>query len=79
MTLPFKLLGELCSVIQDTGFVGSAEEYIQQFYNKSFEQLNVCEAEMIIMRLKEETGKLFNTKEGNYDIAPKTDPRETKE
>jgi hypothetical protein len=56
--LPFKLLGEVCTVIQDTGFVGSAEEYVKQFYGKEFKDLTVCEAEMIVNMLKDKPGCL---------------------
>ncbi len=57
--LPFKLLGDVCSVIQDTGFVGSAEDYVQQFYGKSFAELTVNEAEMIVRTLGNKPGCLF--------------------
>lgn len=69
--LPFKLMAEVCSVIQDTGYVGSAEEYVQTFYGKPFVDLTICEAEMIIRNLKDKEGCLFNTKEGGYDQSAK--------
>jgi len=62
--LPFDLLGKVCSVIQDTGFVGSAEEYVKQFYGKEFSELTICEAEMIVRTLADKPGCLSETKEG---------------
>jgi len=59
--LPFKLLAEVCTVIQDTGFVGNAEEYVKQFYGKEFKDLTVCEAEMIVNMLKDKPGCLSET------------------
>lgn len=56
--LPFKLYGEVCSVIMDTGFIGSAEDYVQQFYGKPFAELTVCEAEMIVRMLGNKPGCL---------------------
>jgi len=61
--LPFDLLGKVCSVIQDTGFVGSAEEYVKQFYGKEFKDLTICEAEMIVRNLSDKPGCLHETKE----------------
>ena len=57
--LPFDLLGQVCSAIQDTGFVGSADGYVQQFYGKSFADLTVCEAEMIVRQLENKPGCLY--------------------
>jgi hypothetical protein len=61
-----KLIEEVCIVIQETGFLGSAEDYIRKFYNKEFIELSVCEAEMLVNSLKDKKGCLFNTKEGGY-------------
>jgi hypothetical protein len=63
---PFNLKAEVCSVIQDTGYVGSAEDYIRQFYGKGFDELTVNEAEMIIANLQDKKGCLYETKEGGY-------------
>lgn len=57
--LPFKLMAEVCSVIQDTGFIGNASDYIQTYYGKSFAELTVCEAEMIVRTLGTKPGCLF--------------------
>ncbi len=57
--LSLELLGEVCSVIQDLGYLGSAEEYVQEFYGKPFQELSQCEAEMIIRNLKDKPGCLF--------------------
>jgi len=59
--LSSELLAEVCSVIQDTGFVGSAEAYVKQFYGKTFAELTVNEAEMIVRTLKNKPGCLNNT------------------
>ncbi len=56
--LPFELKAEVCSVIIDTGFVGSAEDYTRQYYGKSFEELTQVEAEMIVATLKDKKGCL---------------------
>lgn len=65
--LSSELLAEVCSVIQDTGFKGSAEDYVKQFYDKTFAELTVCEAEMIVANLQDKKGCLFDTKEGGYE------------
>jgi len=56
--LPFELFREVCSVILDTGYAGSAEEYVQEFYGKPFAELTVCEAEMIVRTLGNKPGCL---------------------
>jgi len=66
--LPFDLLGKVCSVIQDTGYLGSAEDYVKQFYGKEFSELTVCEAEMIVRNLSDKPGCLHGTKEGGYGV-----------
>lgn len=57
--LSFELMGQVCSAIQDSGFVGSAAEYVREFYNKPFSELTTCEAEMLVRQLqgKEEGGE----------------------
>ena len=57
--LSLKLLGEVCSVIADTGYLGSAEEYVREYYGKSFQELTQCEAEMIVKNLGDKKGCLF--------------------
>lgn len=57
--LPFNLLCQVCSVIQDTGFIGSAEDYVKEFYGKPFADLTVCEAEMIVRQLGTKPGCLY--------------------
>jgi hypothetical protein len=42
----------------DTGFTGSADEYVQKYHNKPFEELTVCEAEMIVRHLGNRPGCL---------------------
>ena len=54
--IPFKLKCEVVSVIMDTGFLGNAETYVQQFYGKSFDELTTYEAEMIVATLKNKPG-----------------------
>jgi len=46
--LSTKLMAEVCSVIMDTGFIGSADDYTKAYYGKPFNELTVCEAEMIV-------------------------------
>lgn len=58
MIIPPKLSDEVCSVIQDTGFLGSAEQYVRKYYGKSFADLTVCEAEMIVRTLGSKPGCL---------------------
>jgi hypothetical protein len=72
MSLPFDLKAAVCDVIMETGFVTSAEDYIRQFYGKGFDELTVCEAEMIVRNLKDKPGCLFNTKEGGYGCREKS-------
>jgi hypothetical protein len=67
MSLTFDQKAEVCSVIMDTGFVGNAEDYVQQFYNKPFDELTTCEAEMLIRTLGNKAGCLHETEEGNYE------------
>jgi hypothetical protein len=43
----------------DTGYVGSAEEYIKEFYNKEFDELTTCEAEILVRTLENKKGCLF--------------------
>ena len=62
-----KLIEEVCIVIQETGFLGSAESYVKKFYGKEFVDLTQVEAEMIVNNLQNKKGCLFNTPEGNYD------------
>lgn len=69
--LSFKLKAEVCSAIQDTGFIGSAEEYVRTFHKKEFGELTVCEAEMIVRTLGNKPGCLYGTKEGGYDAQKK--------
>ena len=59
--LSFELLGQVCSVILDTGYTDSAEDYVKQFYGKPFSELTVCEAEMIIRTLGTKPGCLSET------------------
>lgn len=66
--LPFKLLGQVCSVIQNTGFIGNAEDYVRQFYGKGFEELTVNEAEMIVRQLGGKPGCLYEG--GPKDLMP---------
>lgn len=58
MSLPFSLKSQVVSVIMDTGFVGNAEAYVQKYYNKTFDELTVNEAEMIISNLQNKPGCL---------------------
>ena len=62
----FKLKAEVVSVIQDTGFPGSAEEYVHKYYRKEFDELTVCEAEMIILMFKDKPGILVPKEEKNH-------------
>lgn len=65
--LPFDLKMEVVVIIQDTGYVGSAEDYVKQFYGKEFLELTVNEAEMLIRNLSDKPGCLYETKEGGYE------------
>ncbi|RPH41486.1 MAG: hypothetical protein EHM87_19575 [Burkholderiales bacterium] len=56
--IPFELKTQVCSVIMDAGYIGSAEDYVKQYYGKSFDELTVCEAEMIVRQLKNKPGCL---------------------
>ena len=69
--LPFELMGKVCSVIQDTGYLGSADDYIKEFYGKPFAELTVCEAEMIVRNLSGKEGCLYGTKEDGHDQSTK--------
>jgi hypothetical protein len=71
--LPFNLLSQVCSVIQDTGFIGSAEDYVKQFYGKPFAELTVCEAEMIVRTLGNEPGCLYEGNPKDLMPAPEVD------
>lgn len=62
--LPQNLLYETVNVILQTGFAGSAEEYVQTYYGKDLKDLTVCEAEMIVRCLKDKDGCLSTTIEG---------------
>lgn len=64
--IPFNLKMEIVVIIQDTGYLGTAEEYVKQYYGKSFDELNLNEAEMIVANLKKRPGCLVGTKEGGY-------------
>jgi len=57
-SLTFKQLQEVCVVIQDTGYLGSAEDYVREFYGKAFNELTTCEAEIIIRQLGNKPGCL---------------------
>jgi hypothetical protein len=57
--LSFDLKMEVIAVIMDTGFAGSAEDYIQKFYGKEFDALSVAEAELIVQVLKDKKGCLW--------------------
>jgi hypothetical protein len=56
--LSFDLRSKVCVVIMDTGYVGSAEEYIKEFYNKEFDELTTCEAEILVRALEDKKGCL---------------------
>ncbi len=56
--LSFDLRSKVCVVIMDTGYVGSAEEYVKEFYNKEFDELTTCEAEILIRTLEDKRGCL---------------------
>ena len=62
-----KMIEEVCCVIMETGFVGSADDYVKKFYGKEFVELTQVEAEMIVNNLQNKKGCLFNTQEGGYD------------
>ncbi len=68
--LPFELLCEVCSIIQDTGYIGSAESYIKEFYGKDFSQLTACEAEMIVRQLGNKPGCLYEGDPKDLVITP---------
>ena len=53
------LRAKVCVVIMDTGYVGSAEEYFKEFYNKEFDELTTCEAEILVRTLENKKGCLF--------------------
>jgi len=55
------LRGKVCIVIMDTGYVGSAEEYVKEFYNKEFDELTTCEAEILVRTLENKRGCLFDS------------------
>ena len=57
--LSFKLKSEVCIVIQDTGYIGSAEDYVKEFHGKLFDELTVCEAEIIVRTLSDKPGCLY--------------------
>lgn len=56
--LSFNLRAKVCVVIMDTGYVGSAEEYVREYYNKEFDELTTCEAEILIRTLEDKKGCL---------------------
>lgn len=58
-----ELMKEVCSVILDTGFSGSSEEYVKVFYGKPIEELTTCEAEMLVNQLKDKPGCLHGGKD----------------
>ncbi len=49
--LSTSLIAGVCSAIMDSGFQGSAEEYVKLNLGKEFNDLTVCEAETLIMQL----------------------------
>ena len=55
-----KMIGEVCCVIMETGWLGNADEYVKQFYGKPFVELTMCEAEMIINTLQNKPGCLVD-------------------
>ena len=57
-----KMRFDVVDVIIESGYAGCAEEYVKQFYGKTFDELTVCEAEMIIKNLK--PGDLFKPVKG---------------
>jgi len=57
-----ELLREVCCVIMDTGFAGSAEDYVRKYYNKPFAELTVNEAEIIVQTLSNKAGCLREAK-----------------
>jgi hypothetical protein len=67
--IPSSLMYEVCSVIMDTGYIGSAEDYVKEFYNKDFSELTVCEAEMIVRTLGSKPGCLYEGK-GDLGLMP---------
>ncbi len=75
--LSFELNAEVCSVIQDSGFVGTAEDYVRQYYKKEYWQLTVEQAEGIVKALKDKPGCLLNTPEGGYEQS-RTTPEQPK-
>lgn len=52
---------EVVSTIMDTGFHGTAEEYVQKYYSKTFDELTQCEAELMIKILRKRPGCLNET------------------
>lgn len=71
--LSFNLLSQVCSAIQDTGFMGSAEDYVRQFYGKAFADLTVCEAEMIVQQLEIKPGCLYEGDPKELTPAPEVE------
>ena len=71
--LSLELKAEVCSVILDTGFISSAEDYVKQFYGKSFDELTVCEAEMIVRTLSTKPGCLYEGNPKDLEPTPEVD------
>ena len=64
---------EVCSVIQETGFVGTANEYVKIYYGKSFEELTYVEAELIVRQLGSKPGCLYEGDPKNLEPTPEVD------
>jgi len=56
--LSYETVKEFCIVVQDTGFCGSAEEYVKKYYDKPFSELTETEALFAIQYLKDKKGCL---------------------
>ena len=57
--IPSDLSNKVCVVIMDTGFIGSADDYVKTYYGKPFSELTVNEAEMIVRTLGNKPGCLY--------------------
>lgn len=60
-----KMRFDVVDAIIESGYAGCAEEYVRERYGKTFNDLTVCEAEMIIKNLK--PGDLFEPVKGEQD------------
>ena len=78
-TIPFTLKAEVCSVIQDTGFIGNPSEYIKTFYGKAFEELTTVEAEMIVRQLGTKPGCLYEGDPKNLIPIPRVEEEDGSE